>query len=170
MGFSPRKCPRHGFLLRILIQFPAAQSHTNWNWQRGIRAFFLRKKAAKKAPGESAWLRSQTICACNLSIAKRASGQKKNLRQSEKMSLLIFPGLTQVFHCAHAHSLASFAGLPGSGELRHPSNCGKLLVIHVAQHPPAAGPGWGSHPGGVWGKAPSHPPRQIPVCIIYSFI
>ena len=69
-----------------------------------------------------------------------------------------------------AHSQASKAGLPGSGELRHSSNCGKLLVIHVAQHPPAAGPGWGSHPGGVWGKAPSHPPRPIPVFQGTAFI
>ena len=63
--------------------------------------------------------------------------------------------------------LPANSGLPGSGELRHPSNCGKLLVIHVAQHPPTAGPGWDSHPGGVWGKAPSHPPRPIPVCTAF---
>ena len=126
-----------------------------------------------------------------------------------------FSDCEAAFRCAHAHSQASFAGLPGSdgqhfrfsigllllrrhnvvfwfsfdakensprpfplpansglpgsGELRHPSNCGKLLVIHVAQHPPTAGPGWGSHPGGVWGKAPSYPPRPIPVCMILNW-
>ena len=57
------------------------------------------------------------------------------------MSLLIFSGLTPVFAVRFAHSVASFAGLPGSGELRHPSNCGKLLVVEVTQHPPLAGSG-----------------------------
>ena len=36
--------------------------------------------------------------------------------------------------------------LPGSGGLRHPGNCGKLLVIEVAQHPPLPGSGVGLPP------------------------
>ena len=36
--------------------------------------------------------------------------------------------------------------LTGSGGLRHPGNCGKLLVIKVAQHPPLPGSGVGLPP------------------------
>ena len=77
------------------------------------------------------------------------------------MSLLIFSGLTPVFAVRFAHSMASFAGLPGSDGLRYPSNCGKLLVIEVALHPPLPGPGVGLPPqqefeGGALNGTPSN--------------
>ena len=68
------------------------------------------------------------------------------------------------FRCAPCSTARQRSWLPGSSGPRYPSNCGKLLVIEVAQHPPLAGPGWHCHPGGVWGKAPTYPfPRQISV-------
>ena len=40
-----------------------------------------------------------------------------------------------------AHSLASEAGLPGSGGIRYPTDSGKLLVRQIAQFPQLAGSG-----------------------------
>jgi len=76
-----------------------------------IRAFFPGKKAAKKPAGEPAWTQNQTICACNLHAAMRASGQKKNRRPAEKQTCLFF-GLSGGFSlCARAQQ----------GQLRWPA-------------------------------------------------
>ena len=49
------------------------------------------------------------------------------------MSLLIFSGLTPVFAVRFAHSMASFAGLPGSGELRLYFSLCQLLLRRQTQ-------------------------------------
>jgi len=65
-----------------------------------VRAFFPGKKAAKKPIGEPAWAQNQTICACNLNVAKRASGHKKSLKISDKTSLFVFRQFSGFFLCA----------------------------------------------------------------------
>jgi len=67
---------------------------------RRIRAFFPGKKAAKKPAGEPAWVQKQTICACDLSVAKRASGHKKSLKISDKTSMLVFRQFSGFSLCA----------------------------------------------------------------------
>jgi len=71
----------------------------NRNWTGRIRAFFPGKKAAKKPDGDAAWTQSQTICACNLDVAKRASGHKKSLK-IDKTSKLVFRQFSGFSLCA----------------------------------------------------------------------
>ena len=66
---------------------------------------------------------------------------KEKQEASQKMNSFIFWSVQRFFAVRFAHSMASFAGLPESGGLRYPRNCGKLLVIDAAQHPPLAGSG-----------------------------
>ena len=83
---------------------------------------------------------------------------------SRKISLLIFRAVQRFFAVRFAHSMASFAGLPGSGGLRYPSNCGKVLAIQVKQYPPLPGPGRGCPPWWGLGQSPNGTsPRQISV-------
>ena len=90
------------------------------------------------------------------------------------MSLLIFLGLTPVFAVRFAHSMASFAGLPGSGGLLYPSNCGKLLGIEVMQYPPLPGSGVGLPPqqefeGGALNGTPSNSCFLCSILIRYQY-
>jgi len=96
------------------------------NWQGRMHAFFPGKKAAKKPADDAAWTRQQTICAWNLSVVKRASGHKKSQENSDKTSELVFRQFFWLFPVRFAHSRASFAGLPGSGE-RH--FCFNLILL-----------------------------------------
>ena len=60
---------------------------------------------------------------------------------SQKMNAFIFWSVQRFFAVRFAHSMASFAGLPGSNGLRYSNSCGKLLAIEVPHHPPLPGPG-----------------------------
>jgi len=65
-----------------------------------------------------AWTQQPTIYACHLSVAKRASGHKKNRRTDRKTNEFVFSAGLRFFPVRFAHSRASFAGLPGSWERR----------------------------------------------------
>ena len=52
-----------------------------------------------------------------------------------------FSGLSSGFSLCALRTARQRSWLPGSGGLRYPRNCGKLLVIEAAQHPPLAGSG-----------------------------
>ena len=76
-----------------------------------------------------------------------------------------FSGLSSGFLLCALRTARQQSWLPGSDGLRYPSNCGKLLVIEVAQHPPLAGSGvqlaprWGM---GAWSA------RKMILWIIFS--
>ena len=103
---------------------------------------------------------------------------------SQKMKAFIFWSVQRFFAVRFAHSMASFAGLPGSGGLRYPSICGKLPVIEVVQHPPLAGAGvqlaprwgmgaWSARKGCQWqafsGKRAGRP-RKSPIVLPVKFL
>ena len=78
-----------------------------------------------------------------------------------------FSGLSIGFSMCAKRTARQRSWLPGSGGMRYPGNCGKLLVCEVAQHPPLAGSGVQLAPQWGMGQRPIVTPSNF--CFRKSF-
>ena len=89
-------------------------------------------------------------------------GIRKTDGQSEN-ECIHFLACPAVFSLCALRTARQQSWLPGSVGLRYPSDCGKLLVIEIAQHPPLAGSGVQLAPR--WGMGQS--PIVLPVKFLF---
>ena len=134
-------------------------------WRRGTR-FLPGEESCKEASRRTGLDTITNNLRLKLERRHASFRAKEKPQASRKNKLVCFSVFPAVFCWAHAHSRASFAGLPRSGGLRNPSNCGKLLVIEVMQYPPLAGSGVQLAPR--WGMGQS--PIVLPVKFLFLCI
>ena len=105
--------------------------------------------------GEPARKQQQTICACNLKGAKRASGHKKNDGQPENefIHFLVCPA---VFRCAPCSTAwPAKLACPEAVDCVLQATAGSCCLSKSCNIRHCRVQGGAPLPGGVWGKAPS---------------